>query len=817
MNSPEHDIEGGISLLGGEGCDGCSNNYSIEFDEDGSLALARALNSINAGADTLATSATPAANLANAAKKPCQVGVLNGSWYLQLTPRGPHVLTEIRGPMRIEVAPPKLRISGDIYVSKPGANGGDIEILRPITEKPLLFGKNWYPQFSLNQYSWYFRSLGVTYQSGKLVFKFERYLWNRTTQEFITQENNGKDNGFMQFECVENNLLTHPALPQRTLRLTGMAQIGGDTYDAVATKTSPFYRGCAVEVDVMLDRTFPLSATTISGAALDFAGIYRTAGLDCAVSVDQTNIPDDPELSTIEMQTALNSNRRPVTIADAWRLWLLIGSKLGDNTFGVMFDDVAPFREGVAGFFDSTLPDFDIIAPDARNKKLGEVPDAFLRTLVHEAGHAFNLFHPKSDVHSVPIGTTIMNQTGDVMGFSTETTPYPHNVTFAFDDHNRTSLIHSPDPQVAPGWKRFGWGHGSLAHGIAEPIDAAGFLRDEVPAGDITMELQIPENIFRGQFVSAQFTVTNQGTLPRDITSAINLSQGDLRLLLKPPTEELHDVRDVIIACGDRPRIRLEPGQSITGSAQIFYTNVGFTFRQTGRYFVSADLDLGDGTGAVARSNVAVVVVRPPITTEEENIARLSLTPSVGRAFAFGDFGTNEEAFANLRELANTYGSTETGLAAALTLTNAHSRDLRDLHSGDKLRKADHAAAKSRFREITEGAVKNDPALLVRTATAVVAPTEADAPLLDLAEAHCKTQSLPADSVADSVADIVLAGGTGSASAAKKGKKKGKKSDAPAAAAAAATTATAAAAQVSDATAALDLLQDIRRTYASRK
>ena len=125
----------------------------MEYDEDGSLAMARALAAI----------ATDTAPL-DVAKKPCPVGTLNGSWYLQLTPTGPHTLMEIRGPMRIEVASPKLRISGDIYVRKPTSVTGTIEIGKPITDHPFLFGKNWYPQFPIDQYAWYFRSLGVTYK-----------------------------------------------------------------------------------------------------------------------------------------------------------------------------------------------------------------------------------------------------------------------------------------------------------------------------------------------------------------------------------------------------------------------------------------------------------------------------------------------------------------------------------------------------------------------------------------------------------------------------------------------------------------------------
>lgn len=733
MNDNNEDMN--IPLLDGSGCEGCSNDYSMEYDEDGSLALARSLIAFDrfSEGDTTAESDLP--TLVN---RPCRVGALNGSWFLQLTPQGSHSLIEIRGPMRIEVASPKLRISGDIYVRKPIPVLNSIEILRPITEKALLFGRNWYPHFPFNQYSWYFRSLGVKYQSGKLVFKFERHLWNKTTQEFIQNDNSGKDVGFMELDCRQSNHFTHPLLPQPTLKLTGIARLGGETYNVTATKTSPFYRGCSVEVDVMTNRLFPLSATTINGAAISFASIYRTAGFDCKVAIDQNNLPEDPEVSSIELQTALTTHRRPAS-SEAWRLWLFVGSKQG-GLFGIMFDDIEPFREGTAGFFDPNLGSGDFIAESARNKKLGEVPEAFLRTLVHEAGHAFNLFHPKHDVHVVPIGTTIMNQTGDVMSFATPANPYPNNVTFAFDDHSRTSLIHSPDPQIAPGWKRFGWGHGSLSNGITEPVDAAGLLRNEPTAEDLSLELTVPELIYRGQFVTGNFKVTNTGNAARTISSALNLSQGDLRLLLKPPVDELHDVRDVILACGDRQTIILEPGESLTGNAQIFYTNLGHTFRQIGRYVVSAEFEVGDSQGTLVRSNVVTVLVRAPITPEEAEIADITMDTSVGRAFAFGDYGIDDSVRTGLEVLAKKYGDTETGGAAALTLANSLNRDLRDLYTGDVLRQSDATAAKAHFNSTVEQHSANT---LVELVTAVAAPTESDAPILTQTFDYLKKESKP--------------------------------------------------------------------------
>lgn len=721
-----------LPLFGGTG----AKIDSMEYDEDGSLVLARALRRIggdrNAGALLKRDAPVAAFN----------VNDLDGSWYLQLTPRGPHTHVEVRGPMRIEVAPPKLRISGDIYVRKPVADGTPIEILRPITEHPLLFGNNWYPHLPIVDYSWYFRSVGVTFEAGMLVFKFERHLWNRTTQEFIGQENSGKDNGFMEFDCATAESLSHPLLPQPTLQIKGTARVGGETYDAVLTKTSPHYRGCAVEVDVMMNREFPLAASTVAGTSISFASIYRTAGMDCLVTVDRRDIPEDVELSTIELQTALSTHRRPVGSTDEWRLWLLVGSAQGD-LFGLMFDDSDPYREGTCGFFDPRLPNDPHVAAAARNKKLGEVPEAFLRTLVHEAGHAFNLFHPKHDVHSVPIGTSIMNQTGDVMGFATSTNPYPDNITFAFDDHNRTSLIHSPDPQVAPGWKRFGWGHGSLSNGVSEPVDAMGFLQGGTVASDFELHLALPDVIFRGQFVTAEFTVTNTGKRPRTITSAVNLSEGDLRLLFKPPQEELHDVRDVIVACGDRSMTTLAPGESLHGVAQVFYTNVGFTFRQTGRHQISAELDPGDGSGATVRSASHVILVRAPVTPEEEDIARLSLTLGVGRAFAFGDFGLDEGARQNLEALALQYAASDNGVAANLTLANSHSRDLRDLKAGGTARAADSARASKHF-ERGAAEKEGDPSGLARAAAAIAAPTESSAPVLDMADAWLQQRSRPA-------------------------------------------------------------------------
>jgi hypothetical protein len=130
---------------------GCGRqDETITYDEDGALTLALAMLRKPSADDPVV---------------PCPVSGLNGSWFIHISPQGQHSQKTIRGAMRIEVAQPKIRISGDIYVDD-GTGANHANPLDPMTPEPLIIGKNWYPQFGHDQYAWYFRSLGVTYTHG---------------------------------------------------------------------------------------------------------------------------------------------------------------------------------------------------------------------------------------------------------------------------------------------------------------------------------------------------------------------------------------------------------------------------------------------------------------------------------------------------------------------------------------------------------------------------------------------------------------------------------------------------------------------------
>jgi hypothetical protein len=235
----------------------------------------------------------------------------------------------------------------------------------------------------------------------------------------------------------------------------------------------------------------------------------------------------------------------------------------------------------------------------------------------------------------------------------------------------------------------------------------------------------MPDTIFRGEFVSARFVLTNRSAGARRVTTALNLSQGDLRLRVTPPGSNPRDVRDVVIACGDRRSADLAAGQSMEGVAQVFYTTAGRTFRQTGRYYVSAELDTGES--GFVQSDPIEVVVRAPLTDEEREISQLMMNDGVARSLALGDFGFNAETRRKLEVLAEKYGNTTSGAAAALVVANSLSRPLRNLRTGKVARKAEPERGR---RAMSIAAKGRAPADLVELAVAVVSPADPKAPIL---------------------------------------------------------------------------------------
>jgi hypothetical protein len=235
-----------------------------------------------------------------------------------------------------------------------------------------------------------------------------------------------------------------------------------------------------------------------------------------------------------------------------------------------------------------------------------------------------------------------------------------------------------------------------------------------------------------GEYVTAEVVLTNVGDRAREVTTRLNLAEGDLRLLHAPPNHTVEQVRDVVVACGPRPTVELPPGASLSGRMQIFFTSEGVTFDQPGPHVLRADLDV-DGISSV-RSPRVTVHVRTAATEGERDIAVTTLDRGVGMAFALGDFGRDEAAREGLARLADEHPEHDTAAAGALVLANALARRHVDVRAAST-RDPEPETARGYLERALEG---RSPERFLELAATVASPTEKNAPVvqeaLDLVE-----------------------------------------------------------------------------------
>lgn len=118
------------------------------------------------------------------------------------------------------------------------------------------------------------------------------------------------------------------------------------------------------------------------------------------------------------------------------------------------------------------------------------------------------------------------------------------------------------------------------------------------------------------------------------------------------------EVRDVVLACGERRFVELEPGEEITGQIQLLYTSAGFTFDQAGTYTLRAELDPGEEPGTLLRSAPAQLVIRPAASEDDLRLEALATQDAVGLAFALGDPSADSAADAPLSTLVEEFADT---------------------------------------------------------------------------------------------------------------------------------------------------------------
>lgn len=454
-------------------------------------------------------------------------------------------------------------------------------------------------------------------------------------------------------------------------------------------------RRVLLEIDQMAGTPALELEREIQGRRVSLAEIYRPAGLNVEVHVDQRDLPRSEAVSLADLHAMMMAFRASSTPPDALRIHLLVVSKDRDDpdTLGIMFDfgeedqDGLP-REGFAVFADAHAG----LGTDAANE--------LLLTSAHELAHCFNLHHPDWDGQSFKTGST-------VEGYSLTDT-----VRWELSAASLAHLGADPEHEVLPG-------RGSLAFGLVTPAHLArhkGTPHEsfEVVAGDalrtarrgqriaasqavrvprdrarihapdsraLKLRLEAPKRSYVvGEPIVLTVSLHNEGTQPQQVIPLLAPEQQFLALELQAPgATEFEAFRPAILrdARGVRARA-LQPGESLYAEAKVFFGSNGWTCKEPGRWRIRADFPAaGEGSAAFDEANGRIqsapleIEVLAPRTSPERRARDLILGHQQGMYLLLGGGDHLKTAASRLRALAAEAPNAAQAPAVSLALGKA--------------------------------------------------------------------------------------------------------------------------------------------------
>ena len=271
----------------------------------------------------------------------------------------------------------------------------------------------------------------------------------------------------------------------------------------LCNKTSALLRTIDLEIDRIASTELPRSFNTQSVAEhpadlpavdLDIPRSYQWAGIDMRVIPGEevfapAEAGADLKWDQDELHHAMEQHFSQWRDEPQWKLYLLIAThfKLYPDHLvtGIMYDnqyrdanDPSP-RQGAAAFY-STMREVWGSLPQA------EFDRNYLRTCVHELGHALNLLHPFDKDR--PDSLSWMNYPWRYpYGYNLPsgwdgTRDYWRNCRFEFDAEELRHLRHHALTEVIPGGAPFG----SLGHEIPVPLAVPARQLEAAPAQSAT-------------------------------------------------------------------------------------------------------------------------------------------------------------------------------------------------------------------------------------------------------------------------------------------------------------------------------------------
>jgi hypothetical protein len=202
---------------------------------------------------------------------------------------------------------------------------------------------------------------------------------------------------------------------------------------------------------------------------------------------------------------------------------------------------------------------------------------------------------------------------------------FPNDINLGFNARVRRHLIHLPDPAVRPGAMEF--------FGAAVNAPQA----DQIlwPA-EFKLEVTVDQtHIALGEPAAVSWTLTNQSEGVMLAPTTLDIESLTARVSVTDPAGNTTFLRPAEQkACVHVTLGALNPGESVTGSTNVFWGRDGFAFERPGRHIVEVIALWQVGEMWVGANAETDVWISYPHTDNDNRVAALMLHPEVGRAIA---------------------------------------------------------------------------------------------------------------------------------------------------------------------------------------
>ena len=429
----------------------------------------------------------------------------------------------------------------------------------------------------------------------------------------------------------------------------------GNNLKFLCTKKSDCFRDLELEVDITQsvnhEPIFPFYDTywhsnrpsDLPRRILTIEECYRETGVKLAVNTQNSNIIDDSEPNFIdwddaELHDAMEQNFSLYN--DTWPAWkmrcLLCGTYTQDTVLGVMFDAGIQFggagrrpeRQGFAVF--KRHPIFNNLTPQTpTNQVQADAMRRFLRTYVHEAGHAFNLLHSwnKDRPYSLSWMNYPRNYPFGPNNPNNSENDYWNNFRFRFDDEELIHIRHGDRASVIMGGDFW-----SSGRHIEEPFIFQNFSKNE---SKIEFLLRSKNYFEFMEPIEIELRLKNLTDTSVNVDTLLNPEFDRVNIYILDPNGNTIQYVPTMIKESEPIMTTLRPLDSKIDGADRFSENIvitygkyGFYFNHPGEYLIRATYN--GYNNEITSSNILRIRIGNPLSYEEDKIAYNFFSSNVG-------------------------------------------------------------------------------------------------------------------------------------------------------------------------------------------